>query len=41
MSSRLAFEAPARHVSLAAAAGELALTQSEVSRQMQSLEELL
>jgi len=37
----LAFEAAARHLSFTKAAGELALTQSAVSRQIQALEESL
>ncbi|WP_448118788.1 LysR substrate-binding domain-containing protein [Pseudomonas serbica] len=41
MSSLLAFEASARHGSFTRAAEELSLSQSAVSRQVQSLEELL
>lgn len=41
MSSLLAFEASARHSSFTRAAEELSLSQSAVSRQVQSLEELL
>ena len=37
----LAFEAAARHLSFTKAAGELFLTQSAVSRQIQALEESL
>jgi LysR family glycine cleavage system transcriptional activator len=37
----LAFEAAARHLSFTKAAGELSLTQSAISRQIQSLEESL
>ena len=37
----LAFEASARHLSFTKAAGELSLTQSAVSRQIQALEESL
>lgn len=41
MSLLVAFEASARHLSFTRAAAELSLTQSAVSRQVQSLEELL
>ncbi|HSV44273.1 MAG TPA: LysR substrate-binding domain-containing protein [Ramlibacter sp.] len=41
MSLLLAFEASARHLSFTRAAGELSLTQSAVSRQVQTLEDLL
>ncbi|RYH16045.1 MAG: LysR family transcriptional regulator, partial [Alcaligenaceae bacterium] len=41
MSELCAFEAAARHESFTAAAGELNLTQSAVSRQIRSLESLL
>ena len=41
MAALLAFEASARHESFTRAAEELSLTQSAVSRQVQSLEELL
>jgi DNA-binding transcriptional LysR family regulator len=41
MSLLIAFDATARHPSFTRAAGELALTQSAVSRQVQSLEALL
>lgn len=41
MSSLLAFEASARHGSFTRAAEELSLSQSAISRQVQSLEELL
>jgi LysR family glycine cleavage system transcriptional activator len=41
MSLLIAFDATARHPSFTRAAGELALTQSAVSSQVQSLEALL
>jgi LysR family transcriptional regulator, glycine cleavage system transcriptional activator len=41
MSLLIAFDAAARHLSFTAAAAELALTQSAVSRQVQALEDLL
>ena len=41
MSLLVAFDASARHLSFTRAAGELSLTQSAVSRQVQALEELL
>lgn len=41
MSLLVSFDAAARHLSFTRAAGELSLTQSAVSRQVQSLEELL
>lgn len=41
MSSLIAFEAAARHLSFTRAAAELSLTQSAVSRQVQALENLL
>ncbi|MEO8641250.1 LysR family transcriptional regulator, partial [Pseudomonas sp.] len=41
MSALLAFEASARHASFTRASEELNLSQSAVSRQVQTLEELL